>query len=60
MREELNAFKEELTDIDTKDNDEAIARKIRQIQERKERREKRKQEKANKADSPVSAPAPKA
>jgi len=60
VREELNAFKEELTDIDTKDNDEAIARKIRQIQERKERREKRKQEKANKADSPVSAPAPKA
>ena len=44
-REELNTFKEELDTIDTRDNDEAIARKIRQIQERKERREKRKQEK---------------
>jgi DNA mismatch repair protein MutS2 len=43
-REELSTFKEELDTIDTRDNDEAIARKIRQIQERKERREKRKQE----------------
>ena len=48
VREELNAFKEEVSDIDTKANDETIARKIRQIQERKERREKRKQEKAAK------------
>ncbi len=48
VREELNAFKEEISDIDTRDNDEAIARKIRQIQERKERREKRKAEKAEK------------
>ena len=47
-REELNAFKEEVAEIDTKDNDEAIARKIRQIQERKERREKRRQEKNEK------------
>ena len=45
IREELNAFKEGVADIDTKANDEMIARKIRQIQERKERREKRKQEK---------------
>ena len=44
-REELNTFKEQLDTIDTRDNDEAIARKIRQIQERKERREKRKAEK---------------
>ena len=58
VREELNTFKEELADIDTKDNDEAIARKIRQLQERKERREKRKQEKAEKAANPVAA-APK-
>jgi len=49
VREELNAFKEEISDIDTRDNDEAIARKIRQLQERKERREKRKAEKAEKA-----------
>ena len=47
-REELNAFKEEVAEIDTKDNDEAIARKIRQIQERKERREKRHLEKNEK------------
>jgi DNA mismatch repair protein MutS2 len=47
-REELNAFKEEVAEIDTRDNDEAIARKIRQIQERKERREKRRQEKNEK------------
>jgi len=45
VREELNAFKEEIGDIDTRDDDEAIARKIRQLQERKERREKRKAEK---------------
>ena len=48
-REELNAFKEEVAEIDTKANDELIARKIRQIQERKERKEKRRQEKAEKA-----------
>ena len=62
VREELNTFKEELAEIDTKDNDEVIARKIRQLQERKERREKRKQEKAQKAANPsttvaVSKPA---
>lgn len=48
IREELNAFKQEIQDIDTKDNDEMIARKIRQIQERKERKEKRKAEKKQK------------
>ena len=46
VREELTAFKDEVAGIDTKDNDEAIARKIRQLQERKERKEKRKAEKA--------------
>ena len=44
VREELNAFKEEVSAIDSA-NDEKIARKMRQIQERKERREKRKKEK---------------
>ena len=48
-REELNAFKDEVAEIDTKASDETIARKIRQIQERKERREKRKAEKAAKS-----------
>ena len=51
IREELDAFKEEVAEIDTRANDEAIARKIRQLQERKERREKRKQEKAANAAS---------
>ena len=48
VREELNAFKEELDTIDTRANDEMIEKKIRQLQERKERREKRKKEKAEK------------
>ena len=54
VREELNTFKEELAGIDTKDNDEAIARKIRQLQERKERKEKRRAEKAEKAEKAAS------
>ena len=55
VREELNVFKEEVADIDTRANDELIARKIRQIQERKERRERRKQEKlARKAEGGTS------
>ena len=58
VREELNAFKEEVADIDTRANDEAIERKIRQIQERKERKEKRKQEKANKAATGTQQPKP--
>ena len=45
VREDLNAFKTEVEEIDTKASDELIDRKIRQIQERKERREKRKTEK---------------
>ena len=48
VREELNTFKEQLSEIDTRDNDEMIEKKIRQLQERKERREKRKAEKAKK------------
>lgn len=48
IREELNAFKQEISGIDTKDNDEMIARKMRQIQERKQRREKRKADKRQK------------
>lgn len=46
IREELNAFKSDVSDMDT--NDEFIAKKMRQIQERKERRKKRKEEKVNK------------
>ncbi|MDE6011854.1 MAG: endonuclease MutS2, partial [Prevotella sp.] len=41
IREELETFKQEVNNIDTRATDEAIERKIRQIQERKERKEKR-------------------
>ena len=47
IREELEAFKAGMKDIDTAANDELIAKKMRQIQERKARREKRKQDKEN-------------
>ena len=46
IREELNSFKEEIQKVDTKDNDQKIARKMAQIQQRRERHEKRKREKA--------------
>ena len=57
IREELDSFKEEVAEIDTRANDEAIVRKMRQLQERKERREKRKAEKASKASSPADSSA---
>lgn len=44
IREDLEAFKAGMKDIDTAANDEMIARKMRQIQERKARREKRKKD----------------
>ena len=49
IREELNAFREEVATVDTSANDEMIARKMQQIQQRKERKEKRKKEKQEKA-----------
>ena len=55
IREELDTFKEEIAEIDTRANDEAIARKMRQLQERKERREKRKAEKSSKAAESAAA-----
>ncbi len=45
LRDELNAFKSDVGEIDTKSTDELIEKKMRQIMERKERREKRKHEK---------------
>ena len=57
IREELDSFKEEVAEIDTRANDEAIVRKMRQLQERKERREKRKAEKASKASSSADSSA---
>jgi DNA mismatch repair protein MutS2 len=54
IREELNAFKSEIENIDSKANDEDIARKIAKIQARKERKAKRKEEKAQKASQPIN------
>lgn len=48
IREELNAFKDDVSEMDTKANDEYIAKKIKQIQERKERHKKHKEEKTAK------------
>ena len=56
IREELNAFRQQIDEVDATANDEMIARKIRQIQERKERREKRKREKAERQASAGDQP----
>ncbi len=45
IREELNAFRDDVSEIDVKANDEFIAKKMKQIQERKERHMKHKAEK---------------
>ena len=47
IREELEMFKHDVSDVDATASDEMIARKMAQIQARKERKEKRKKEKAN-------------
>lgn len=47
-REELQLYKNEVSEIDTTANDEMIERKMRQILARRERKEKRKAEKAKK------------
>lgn len=48
IREELNSFRAEIQNIDTKAEDEKIARKIAQIKARKERHAKRQAEKGKK------------
>ena len=55
VREELEAFKQEVNDIDTKGSDEMIERKMRQIQERKKRKEEKKKKNAAPLPSPESA-----
>ena len=55
IRQELDAFKQEMQEIDTKDNDDKIARKIAQIQQRKERHSKRKAEKAQNQENAAAA-----
>ena len=54
LREELNAFKEDVSEIDTKSADDLIEKKMRQIMERKERREKRQKEKKENAGKPTT------
>ena len=54
LREELNAFKDDVNEIDTKSADDLIEKKMRQIMERKERREKRKKEKKENANKPTT------
>ena len=55
IRQELDAFKQEMQEIDTKENDDKIARKIAQIQQRKERHAKRKAEKAQNQEKAAAA-----
>ena len=58
IREELETFKQEVSDIDTRANDEMIERKMRQIQERKKRKEeKRKQAPHSVPEGATIAPA---
>lgn len=54
LREELNAFKEDVSEIDTKSADDLIEKKMRQIMERKERCEKRKKDKKENAGKPTT------
>ena len=55
IRQELETFKQEVREIDTKENDDKIARKIAQIQQRKERHAKRKAEKAQNQEKAAAA-----
>lgn len=55
IREELDAFKQEVSTIDAKAEDEKIARKIAQIQRRKERKEERKKKKATEKEAAANS-----
>ena len=57
IREDLETFRGEVEEIDTKATDEAIAKKMQQILARRERKEKRKQEKKDKGANQTSASA---
>ncbi|MCR4852276.1 MAG: Smr/MutS family protein [Prevotella sp.] len=59
IRDELNSFREGISEVDTSASDETIERKMRQIQERRERKEKKKKEAAlaRKNNPAASAPA---
>ena len=55
IRQELDAFKQEVQEIDTKESDDKIARKIAQIQQRKERHAKRQAEKKENQEKAAAA-----
>lgn len=55
IREELNSFKQSISEVDTSANDELIAKKIKQIQDRRARKEKRKKEKADQQSKTTTA-----
>ena len=55
IREEMEQFKQEVSDIDTRANDELIERKMQQIEERKKRKEERKKKKKDTSSQPVPA-----
>ena len=46
IREEMEAFRQEVEDVDSRANNELIERKMRQIEERKKRKEERKKKQA--------------
>lgn len=54
IREELNAFKKDVAELDA--NDAFIAKKMQQIQDRKQRREKRRREKSEQSANSPNAP----
>ncbi len=55
IRQELDTFKQEVQEIDTKETDDKIARKIAQIQQRKERHAKRQAEKKENQEKAAAA-----
>lgn len=55
IRQELDTFKQEVQEIDTKETDDKIARKIAQIQQRKERQAKRQAEKKENQEKAAAA-----
>ena len=60
LREDLNQFKQEVLEIDTKAEEELVSRKIRQIQERQQRRDRRRKEKAERQAAEAAQKAQKA
>ncbi|MBR1484618.1 MAG: Smr/MutS family protein, partial [Prevotella sp.] len=55
IREELDAFKQEIDDLNARESNELIERKMRQIQERKQRKAERKSEKQKEKNEALAA-----